>query len=173
MRYNVEMSIEPIKIPQNVQIEDRIIGPVTLRQLIITVVGCGISYAIWSNLEKALGTVSITVTIIAWIPAVIFVAFAFVKVYDVSLLRFILLIIERSTHPQTRLWTPRAGTVTASQRVFVEGSEKKAPGTEQKKQPNIEELSSMLDIYSQETPKPPSAPTYDDRVSPISSLPIP
>lgn len=165
------MPIEPVKIPQNVQIEDRIIGTVTLRQLIITIIGCGISYAIWSSLQKILGTVNIVVSIIVWIPAVIFIAFAFVKVYDLSLLRIVLLMIEKSVKPQTRTWAPRTGISTINPRAFAKPEKKKrSAGTEQEKPPSIEELSSMLDIPQKETPPPATVPSRDALVSspPIS-----
>lgn len=169
------MPIEPVKIPQNVQIEDRIIGPVTLRQLIITIVGCGISYVLWSGLEKAFGTVSVVVTIIAWIPALIFVAFAFVKVYDVSLLRMIILLIERGTKPQTRVWVPRADMIVTGPRACTEPEKKKADsGAAQEQQPSIEELSSILDTRSGEAPKP-LVPSHHDieRDSPVPSPSVP
>lgn len=144
------MPIEPVKIPQNVQIEDRIIGPVTLRQLIITIIGCGISYAIWSSLQKAFGAVGITVTIMAWIPAVIFIAFAFVKVYDLSLFRIVFLMLERSVKPQTRTWAPRPG-ISVIRSSALAKPEKKKPAAAQQEQPrSIEELSSMLDIPTTE-----------------------
>ncbi|QQR55161.1 PrgI family protein [Candidatus Peregrinibacteria bacterium] len=36
------------KIPQNVQIEDKIVGPLTLRQLIYAGIGGGLTYALYS-----------------------------------------------------------------------------------------------------------------------------
>ena len=141
------MAIEPVKIPQNVQIEDRIIGTVTLRQLIITIMGCGISYALWSNLQKIFGSVGITATIIVWIPAVIFIAFAFVKVYDLSLFRIVLLTIERSVKPQTRTWAPRTGISMIKPRALAKPEKKKKSSLPEETKPqNIEELSSMLDL---------------------------
>lgn len=158
-RYNGGMPIEPIKIPQNVQIEDRIIGPITLRQLIITVVGCGVSYVLWSGMEKAFGTASITVTIIAWIPALIFVAFAFVKIYDVSLLRFMRLMIGRWHTPQKRLWIPRAVTPTLIPHVCVDTEKKTSSTTTPTVVPSLEALSSVLDARSTGTPPPPASPS--------------
>lgn len=40
------------KIPQNVQVEDKIVGPLTLRQLIYAGIGGGISYALYSYFGK-------------------------------------------------------------------------------------------------------------------------
>lgn len=170
--YNGEMPIESVKIPQNVQIEDRIVGSITLRQLIISIVGCGISYAIWTNLQKILGTVSIVVSIIAWIPAVIFIAFAFIKVYDLSLFRIVLLMIERSVKPQTRTWAPRTGMSTINSHTFAKPEKKKrSAGTGQEKPLSIEELSSMLDIPSTETPTPTATPEHDAKQVSLTSSP--
>jgi hypothetical protein len=103
------MSIDPIKIPQNVYIEDRIIGPLTLRQIIICVLGAGFSYVIYSMYSKMYGAVSIPMTIALWMPALIAAAFAFVRVNDLSLFRLCLLMIERLEKPTIRTWTPRRG----------------------------------------------------------------
>ena len=45
-RSQKQMPIEPVKIPQNVYIEDRIVGPLTLRQTLIMAIGGGFSYAL-------------------------------------------------------------------------------------------------------------------------------
>lgn len=167
------MPIEPVKIPQNVQIEDRIIGPVTLRQLIITIIGCGISYAIWSSLQKAFGDIGITVTIVAWIPAVIFIAFAFIKVYDLSLFRIVFLMLERSVKPQIRTWAPRPGISTINPHALAK-PEKKKPVAAQEQPQSIEELSSMLDIPHTEAPPPAATTEHADPLSATaSSTPMP
>jgi len=104
------MAIDPVKIPQNVYVEDRIIGPITLRQLIIVLLTGGLSYAIWGAMKSANGGyIGIIGTIIAWIPCGIGAAFAFVKIQGISLMRFCLLLIEKSDKPSIRKWTPRKG----------------------------------------------------------------
>ena len=102
------MPIEAVKIPQNVYVEDRIIGPVTLRQLGITGIGAGISYALYSTAGK-MGPVSIPVTVLLWIPAMIAAAFAFLKINDLSLFNIILLMIEHANKPSVRYWSSHAG----------------------------------------------------------------
>lgn len=102
------MPIEPVKIPQNVYVEDRIIGPVTLRQLIITGIGAGISYVLFATVTKA-GVTDITIRVLTWIPAVIAAAFAFLKINDLSLFNIILLIIEGMNKPNVRYWSPHSG----------------------------------------------------------------
>ena len=102
------MPIEPVKIPQNVYVEDRIIGPVTLKQLIITGIGAGISYMLFATVTKA-GVTDLTVRVLTWIPAVIAAAFAFLKINDLSLFNIILLIIEGMNKPSVRTWSPHSG----------------------------------------------------------------
>ncbi len=105
------MPIEPVKIPQNVYIEDRIVGPLTLRQLLITMGGGGISYMIYGIATRAAGGASILITIVSWIPLVIAFAFAFIRVNDLSLMKLLFLTLERSQNPPVRTWNPRTGLV--------------------------------------------------------------
>ena len=154
--YNKEiMPIEAVKIPQNVYIEDRIIGPITLKQLVLCVIGGGISYALWTGLSKAYGDqgLSIFLIVISLIPAVIFIAFAFIKIYGLSLMRICLLSLEKIIKPTIRVWTPRTG-VKISYDMYTKAKKKtEDDGLEKKKKPTAEELSSLLDV-----PTSPSSP---------------
>ena len=121
------MALEPVKIPQNVYIEDRIIGPVTLRQLIICGIGAGISYTIFSMASKA-GAVGIPMTIVLWLPAAVAAAFAFVKVNDLTLFNIILLMIEHANKPNIRYWNAHPGIsvnfVSGQQQAINEANKK-------------------------------------------------
>ena len=110
------MPIEPVKIPQNVYIEDRIIGPLTLKQIIIVTVGCGFSYALWATASKA-GIISLPLTVLVWIPGLLSFVFAFVKINDLSMLKLCLLMLERINKPSVRAWAPRRG-ITINIRTF-------------------------------------------------------
>jgi hypothetical protein len=102
------MPIEAIKIPQNVYVEDRIIGPVTLRQLIIIGIGAGIGYGIFATVQKA-GVTNVIALGACWIPTVICAAFAFFKINDLSLFSIILLSVEGFNKPNIRYWSPHQG----------------------------------------------------------------
>lgn len=102
------MPIEPVKIPQNVYVEDRIVGPITLRHLIILGIGGGISYVIYAAVTKA-GYKEIPIQVMCWIPLMIAAAFSFLRINDLSLLRIILLWIEQSNKPNIRYWSPSPG----------------------------------------------------------------
>jgi len=146
------MPIEPVKIPQNVYVEERIIGPVTLRQIIITMIGGGFSYALWSSI-KAAGAISLLSTILAWIPAVIAAAFAFVRINDISLFRLCILLMERFEKPSIRTWSPRRGitiniSVSAPRR---KKKKKEEPKAEEEAAPGIEELTTILDTVERKS----------------------
>jgi hypothetical protein len=136
------MSIEAVKIPQNVYVEDRIIGPVTLRQIIICMVGAGISYAWWSTL-KAAEAVSAPATILAWSPAGVAAAFAFIKINGISLLRMCMLLIERLEKPSVRRFAPRRGIAINFK--TMPSAEQLRSRQEQKSVDHISELSALLD----------------------------
>ncbi len=129
------MSIEPIKIPQNVYIEDRIVGPLTLKQIIIVALGGGFSYALFESISKSYGIVALPVEILVWVPGVISIIFAFVKINDLSMMRLCLLFIERLNKPSTRTFTTPSKQQTAS-----------STGTlDLQKRKRIEELTTVLD----------------------------
>ncbi len=111
------MPIEPVKIPQNVYIEDRIVGPLTLKQIIISMIGIGFSYAIWASIAKVYGYVPWHITVIVWIPGLLSVIFAFVKIHDLTMAHIILLFLERAQKPSTRIYGPRRG-LTVNARSF-------------------------------------------------------
>lgn len=102
------MPIEAVKIPQNVYVEDRIIGPITLKHLLIVGIGAGISYAIFASAQKA-GVTNVVVLGACWTPALIAAAFAFFKINDLSLFNIILLSIEGFNKPSQRYWSPYPG----------------------------------------------------------------
>ncbi len=146
------MPIEPVKIPQNVYVEDRIIGPITLRQIMMVMISAGTSYAIWAAM-KASGPVNATQTTLAWIPTVIGVIFAFVKINGISLFRIVLLGIERIDKPAKRVFSPRQGVYVNIVTKIVKdeptkGPTKSVPG----KSTQIEELSRVLDQGPSEIP---------------------
>lgn len=118
------MPIEPVKIPQNVYIEDRIVGPLTLRQIIISMIGMGFSYAIWASIAKVYGYVPWHITVIVWIPGALSVVFAFVKINDLSMAHILLLLLERVQKPQTRIYGPRRG-LAVNARSFAQPTQSK------------------------------------------------
>lgn len=139
------MALEAVKIPQNVYVEDRIIGPVTLRQIFLTLGGGGVSYAIYAAVKQA-GKLTLVTGAMSWIPLIIMAAFAFLKINGISLLRFLLLTAEKTNKPTMRYWQPREG-ISISPRNFVprNSKEKSSFSHSQEEHDEIAELSSVLD----------------------------
>lgn len=139
------MPIDPVKIPQNVQIEDRIVGPLTLRQLIIMMLGGGFSYALFATLQKAYGKLPVPVVIMVWLPAVVAALFAVIKVNDLSLTRICFLFFERMKKPSVRTWAPRRG-ISINIRTSAESDEKPQHiAAVQRQESEIAQLSSVVD----------------------------
>lgn len=154
------MPIEAVKIPQNVYVEDRIIGPITMRQLLISGIGAGISYGLYATATKA-GYSGIPTLVITWTPAVIAAAFAFLKINDLSLFNIILLMIEGMNKPNTRYWSPSPGlsiNVITRQAAteLVDNSKKVAANAEK-----LAEITRQLEKRQAELSKLSTAPAAD------------
>jgi hypothetical protein len=152
------MSLDPVKIPQNVYIEDRIVGPLTLKQTIIMTLGGGFSYMVFAMLQKSFnGNPGIVLTVIAWIPCAISVLFALVKINDLSLLRIVLLTIERVNKATVRTWAPRTG-ISINVRFSGNRPDKAKPeprAEDERTAKRIRELSSIIDRPLENAPEAP------------------
>ena len=137
------------KIPQNVGIEDKIVGPLTLRQLIILAVSGGISYVLFAILSKFY-ELNILEYIIIALPALLGVAFALVKINNVTLLKFVLMFSEFSIKPKKRVWDHRgiAPTIApdlAENKKEEEKKEEDLLSQKAEKASNLRELTQVLD----------------------------
>ena len=143
------MAIQPLKIPQNVYIEDRIVGPLTLKQVLIVAVGGGFSYVLWAMISKSVGGITLPLQVLVWIPGVLSIIFAFVKINDLSMMRLCLLMLERMNKPTTRTWSPRRG-IMINIRTFhtaKEGPRALAADIRDKSTQRFDEVSSLLDDH--------------------------
>ena len=91
------------KVPQDVQREDTIIGPLTLKQLGILGLGGGLAYAIYVSLAKSY-------FMEIWLPPVAIVggltlAIAFLKIHNLSFGFYIMYLVEYHLLPKKRVWT--------------------------------------------------------------------
>lgn len=142
------MPIDPVKIPQNVYIEDRIVGPLTLRQIITMAIGGGISYSMYASLAKAYGSVDLITTIIVWIPAVIAAAFAIIKINDLTLSRIVLLVVERMLKAPVRTWTPREGISINIKVLATQENEKSMKKVQAQQKADTEAKKKILELSS-------------------------
>ncbi len=97
------------KVPQDVQREDQILWFLTLRQVILLILGFGISYVLFNSLSKQYDLNQLEV-ILCWVPAGIAVTIAFLKIHGISLFKFVLLQLEQFIFRQPRRrWVKHAG----------------------------------------------------------------
>lgn len=86
------------KVPQNIDMEDRIIGPLTMIQFIYAVVGGGFCYTIFMSLPSPLSLVLV-------IPIALFtLATIFLKVNERPFLHFLTSVIQFASAPKQRIW---------------------------------------------------------------------
>jgi hypothetical protein len=93
------------KIPQDVQRADTIIGPITFAQLGISLVGGALGYAVYISLAKTYYWYVWAIPV--GIIAIVTIAFAFVKVGDMTFGRFLLYLYEYVFVPRDRVWEKR------------------------------------------------------------------
>jgi hypothetical protein len=134
------------KVPQDVQREDHIVGPLTFRQLIVCGIGFSIAYSIYTVLgrEYELITALIPVVIIALITIV----FAFIRPLDLVFEKYLLFKLESVILPGKRYWLK--GTGDPSRLIYVPGSFGKKKNVEKSldldsKKKSLTELTQILD----------------------------
>lgn len=138
------------KVPQDVQREDTIIGPITLKQLTILGVGGGTAYGIYISLSK-------TYFMEVWLPPVVVIsaitlAFAFLKIHGLQFHIFLMNYIEYHLLARKRIWIQGAGYAFMPP---LENNKKKNDKSKptkkiEEKQKSLEELTKVLDTHGGE-----------------------
>jgi PrgI family protein len=143
------MPINPVKVPQNVYVEDRVVGQLTLRQIILMIIGGGISYVFFIVVQKTYGTVTIPITVICWIPFLITTAFAILKVNDLTLFRIVLLSLERMHKSPDRVWVPRKGLcIHVRTGTILKEEEEEERKRKAKKRPTLQDTNTQIQQLS-------------------------
>ena len=133
------------KVPQNVQREDTIVGPLTMRQLIITAVGGGITYGIYTILAK-------DYTWQVWflptfIALAITIAFAFVSVHELSFVQYLVSGFAYNILPKQRIWVKGAGDPAQPfEQPKITSTEKSRDVKKETQQATIKKLDSLVQI---------------------------
>lgn len=142
------------KIPQNVGIEDKIVGPLTLRQLIILAVGFGTSYVLFAIISR-IYELNILEYAIIILPGAISAAFALIRINDISLMKFFFLFLEFSIKPKKRVWDHRGITNIVSPDLSSSGKNEainlnkdESAVKKAKQAANLRELTKALDSSS-------------------------
>ncbi len=175
------MPAEPVKIPQNVYIEDQVVGPLTLRQILVMTGGGGFSYIIFALVQKSVGQMSIPLTVICWLPFAVCTAFALIKINGLSLMRIVFLLLERSYKSPVRTFAPRQGisinirfsTPARSQIEEEKEKERQKKIADARSQTKIAELSRLIDRPISEMEETPVTATLEPEVAaPDVQMPV-
>jgi hypothetical protein len=148
-----------VKIPQDVQRADKIVGPLTLKQLIIVGIGGGIAYAIYVTLAP-------DYFIEIWLPPVILVslvtaAFAFLKIHSMTFMRYLGYMAEFLFKPRRRVWKQMSGDVFVSatrplkKQATVDKDVENRGHAKREKMKNLGELTKLVDNMHPGTKMPP------------------
>lgn len=86
------------KVPQNIDMPDRILGPLTMLQFIYAVIGGGLAYVCFMSLPSPVGI------FLAVIVAILTLAIIFLKVNERPFLVFLLSLIKFISSPKQRVW---------------------------------------------------------------------
>ena len=94
------------QVPQFIETEDKIVGPLSLRQFIYVAIGCGISGVLYFVLQTWLWAL-LSVFFVGGAAAI-----AFIKIQGRPLLRVLTSGFNFYWHPQTYIWQPDHPTRT-------------------------------------------------------------
>ena len=87
------------KVPQNIDLEDKIVGPFTMVQFVYLLVGSALVYVLLTALTINYFSIALVSPI-----ALLTIALTFVKVQDQPFSKFLLNIVRFLTRPRRRLW---------------------------------------------------------------------
>lgn len=137
------------KIPQNVGIEDKIVGPFSLRQLIMLAVGGGISYVLFAISSK-LYELNVLEYILIALPALFALAAAMLKIHNVSFIKYLMLLLEFAIKPKKRMWDHRGISALVAPDLTDSAAAKKPESKDaqvlrDRKNVNLRDLSATLD----------------------------
>ncbi len=132
-------------IPQFIEVEDKVIGPLTVRQFIYLVIGGVMMVVYWSLADLALFILLslITITVVA--------AFAFVKINGRPFQIFLTAFIQFQTKPKLRTWYRESGleslktSIKKREKAITAEEEEIYSGGKRLVKSQLERLSSILD----------------------------
>ena len=99
------------KVPQNIDMPDRILGPLTMLQFIYAVIGGGGAYVCFMSLPSPLGA------ILGVIVALFTVAMIFLKINERPFSHFLLSLFRFMSTPKQRVWH-KGGTTDLNVEIY-------------------------------------------------------
>lgn len=153
------------KVPQDVLRADKIVAFLTLRQLLICTLGGTLTYVLYTILARHYFIQVWLIPVL--LTALITMAFAFVRPYDIPFEKVILLFIEYNFRPRKRFWQKMEGDVNFSVFLSLPKEQAKAPKsteTQASRRKKLQEVSLIVDsrgkppITATSTPLTPTPP---------------
>ncbi|PIV90545.1 hypothetical protein COW46_01850 [Candidatus Gracilibacteria bacterium CG17_big_fil_post_rev_8_21_14_2_50_48_13] len=135
------------KIPQNVDIEDKIVAFLSFRQLFILIGGGAVAYVVYTASVGKVPPYAYIIPIVFIL--VITVLIAFFKIDNMSFIKLILLVLERIINPTQRVWRHYPGLPTHLELYEADlQTTAKAPKKDSGENPanSIKSLTSIADI---------------------------
>ncbi len=108
------------KVPHKIDLEDRVIGPLTMKQFFYLFIGGSIDYVLYTIIANTYGDAAFYA--VAALPSLIFLALAFLKVQDRTAAEFIGSLLIYIMHPKRYLWERRIDPIIVSRK--KEGAKK-------------------------------------------------
>lgn len=134
--------MEQVVVPQFIEAEDRILGPITVRQFAIMFVGGALVFLEYKMSDLALFILLALLTIGTTVTV------AFVKINGQPFHFFLIHIIQTIKRPSIRVWRKVAYPVSAVSAIGVNGTEKggpKPPEHQRASGQRLSELSLLVD----------------------------
>lgn len=123
------------KIPQNVELEDKILGPFTLKQFLYLLGGGLVTFILFNTVYTLSQSLFFIITFFVW---TFVAAFVFVKPYDQPFSKFIASFVSFSTRPSRRAWRRLPSLAE------IKFENRQAPPKVVKQEPSEEEVRSKL-----------------------------
>jgi hypothetical protein len=134
--------MQQFTVPQFIDVEDKIIGPITARQFIIILAGCLVLFISYSTLDFGM-------FLLIFVAVAIFcILFGFIRVNGMPFHFFLLNFVQTSMRPGKRVWDNEIGRIEA--KIETEVLERKeevvaAPKEKMYNSTRLAELSLIVD----------------------------
>lgn len=135
------------KVPQNIDMEDKIIGPFTMKQFIYLLVAGTIIYGWWNYLSKSYTNFTLEFVAVALPIGLLGSAFALVKVNDRPFEVFALNLFKFLSSPKQRKWV---GGYQGEPVIILDKAEEAPKEQLQKSEEDLDALAKSLDKHSAE-----------------------
>lgn len=145
------------KVPQNIDLEDKIVGPFTMKQFVYILIGGTIIYGWWNYANTFIDPSPMAIFIPLALPVgLLTFCLALVKVNDRPFEIFLLNVFKFIFSPKQRMW--KGGFKAESVIIIDKNAEKEKKKTPTKDTSSLDDLAKTLEkqanVITQNTPKP-------------------